>query len=103
MSKHTEGPWKVESHGEREKRRALYVKGGLEGSIYNLAAKVGYVGDAEDEANANLIAAAPDMLKALEEIYENARDRSETRDEDGDEYDEWVSVHVAIHKAKGGA
>ena len=53
MSKHTPGPWVPEIYGERN-----YVVGPDDKSVASITRK-------ED---ANLIAAAPDLLEALEEI-----------------------------------
>jgi hypothetical protein len=61
VKKHTEGPWAVkDTHAAPE-----IIGGGRR------IAKILYEGGSEDRqvgANARLIAAAPDLLKALEEI-----------------------------------
>ena len=65
MSKHTRGPWEAAERGDY---------GDLDGNSrvilgnWRRIAIVQHKGDEEDEANARLIAAAPDMLEALEEI-----------------------------------
>ena len=65
MSKHTKGPWEAADRGDYSD---------LDGSSRVILgddrriAIVQHKGDEEDEANARLIAAAPDMLEALEEI-----------------------------------
>jgi len=57
-SKHTPGPWEA-SEGETYRRYDIEAVGGIIAQTE---------GDTEtDEANANLIAAAPDMLKALKD------------------------------------
>jgi len=61
--KHTDGPWTAEPS----------VKGGYnirdtDGNVPGIARTYGRYGAEEDEANARLIAACPDMYEALEEI-----------------------------------
>ena len=65
MSKHTKGPWEAADRGDYSD---------LDGNSRVILgddrriAIVQHKGDEEDEANARLIAAAPDMLEVLEEI-----------------------------------
>ncbi len=63
MSKkaHTEGPWLVEPHG---KTHALYSR--RDYRYHGLRLMNLDDGDANFEANARLIAAAPDLLEALQ-------------------------------------
>ena len=56
---HTEGPWEVTIY----EPRTMVLKNGMPIAMTGLA-----VSTNESEANANLIAAAPDMEKALEKI-----------------------------------
>lgn len=66
MSKHTPGPWYVE-FGEAYNVRADH--GGIVAQIHNLKGRHGIGGriDAnEASSNARLIAAAPDLLEALQ-------------------------------------
>jgi hypothetical protein len=88
MSKHTKGPWKTHLVDD-----TLVVDGnGL------IIAHMGglYLGDASPmEANAKLIAAAPDLLEALEALYA-ATEQHVT-------YDVKTVVYNAIAKAKGEA
>jgi len=58
MSKHTPGEWKVEK-GEQP---------GFWDIIHNPGPKGIWICDTDDEDNANLIASAPDLLKALEAV-----------------------------------
>lgn len=63
MSKHTQGPWAVHYH-ESTDTYTIYVAG----RSWECWA-VAYVGDCiQDEDNARLIAAAPEMLKALKSL-----------------------------------
>ena len=62
MGKHTEGPWTVvgpDEHGRME----VQAPGG-----YVVTPGSDAVADGEPEANVALIAAAPDLLAALEEL-----------------------------------
>ena len=70
MSKHTPGPWRIEQHSPKE-------RAGIESVVCPFSVIIfghrnqddcGIHGrnKAEENANANLIAAAPDMLEALE-------------------------------------
>lgn len=62
MTKHTQGEWGVSKHGNNDSF-GIYA----EGNVNDLAiVKGGNEEGGETEANAKLIAAAPDMLKALE-------------------------------------
>lgn len=66
--KHTPGPWTIDD-GDTE---AYGVFASDQNAICYLSANAnagdGLRGESTDRANANLIAAAPDMLEALEEI-----------------------------------
>ena len=57
--KHTPGPW------HRRHGYIVEINGGV------LANVPFTTGDDEDKANARLIAAAPDLLEALKEVYES--------------------------------
>lgn len=119
MSKHTPGPWTAEKWGHKSDTygtgwsiRPYNHKTGemtgfqlavVDGDDYPLAQTNAMGGTSE--ANARLIAAAPEMLRALEEI------RSETQDWFNDEYTSTADyadavgtiVKAAIAKAKGQA
>lgn len=75
MSKHTKGPWRVKPlpsnvDGCRE------IQAGKSGDFrqaqwrYGIASTHGRDPDSEDEANARLIASAPDLLEALKQAVE---------------------------------
>ena len=93
MTKHTPGPWNVTK---------LYVRkqdGGLGASINDLWQKQ-KTPKAEMDANARLIAAAPDLLAALEELLWSAsRTSLET---DGDYSNAFTAARAAIDKATKG-
>lgn len=71
MSAHTPGPWEVVPQGNvpAEEVLELWIRGPNLILPYRVA-----VSD-EDIANARLIAAAPDLLAALEEFFHTATER----------------------------
>lgn len=72
MSKHTTGPWKIRPHWANEDAFEVYPDNGNPG--YGEWAAIVEVGDdcyeGEAEANARLIAAAPQMLDMLKKCLE---------------------------------
>lgn len=97
MSSHTPGPW----NAVKSQPRIYWIDAHEQPCAYGHIATVFEGGKDPDEnaANARLIAAAPDLLAALEALV----DDTEHRDHDcGDE--EWCPVHkarAAIAKARG--
>jgi hypothetical protein len=96
MSKNTPGPWRVESTPALDGTPYIQVLCNFDDGTENVVCRMGisdgeswggYVGEVAD---AHLIAAAPDMLEALEEclLYLN---NNETRD----------LARAAIKKARG--
>jgi len=81
IDRHTKGPWNV-AQGEH----GLHIRGALGGNIADIAFP-----DGEDDANARLIAAAPELLKALESVIDSPREVDKW----------WLEVDAAIAKAKG--
>lgn len=67
MSGHTEGPWRV---GDRHTENGVYsADGRLVANTHSLQSNSGWEAiAAENDANARLIAAAPDMLEALKAV-----------------------------------
>lgn len=95
MSEHTPGPWTV-----REKvgphLNTYYTiwadKLGMDGNIVRTYAPIDVQEHPDQqEANARLISAAPDLLRALQEVAHHA----------DDEYGFMVDVRAAIVKATG--
>jgi len=94
MSKPTQGPWTIDSFGNiQTPKGVLRLKG--------VALPCGSVSDkSEVMANTRLIAAAPDLLEALEhlvaivDIHQDATDNSFA-------WAEFVLANQAIAKAKG--
>ena len=92
MSKHTPGPWKANF--------------AISGSVYIFGGDRNFVcvfnewrDEANQEANANLIAAAPDLLEALEELLSMCQ-RQEDFHDDGDGR-MFERASAAIAKARG--
>ena len=81
MSKHTQGPWEI--------LNTLEICAGNK----DICEMKGWMN--EDQANARLIAAAPDLLKALEEISLCSQNSMSSKDECG------RIARAAIAKAKG--
>jgi hypothetical protein len=107
MSEHTPGPWKVQENADaythivRSKTNA-YICGCGQGS------------DGEDKANARLIAAAPELLEALNQVYDYliglhayllSCEKSVIVDNlestSAFAYKQAELIYAAIHKAKG--
>lgn len=99
MNKHTPGPWSVTSEPDEEYPvwdvGHRTVGGPLDGDVLHVC-------DTVDEADARLIAAAPEMLEALKWAHDFAYDAYD----DTKHYDktvaEWlVRCEAAIAKAEG--
>ncbi len=89
MVKHAPGPWKI-THSE--------VNG------YRVSDSTGWgvavvLKDTNDEANARLIATAPQMLEALEKIAEIGRQKGDARPQDAVSC--FLIAEEAINAAKG--
>lgn len=67
MSKHTPGPWKVSDHRHRNGEETFRIEHGHVGEI------VAFMESSANEADARLIAAAPELLKALERCNDALR------------------------------
>ena len=101
MSKHTPGPWFITGN------MTLYVEARIEGGLIQEVASVGPT-QADDgygcqqRANANLIAAAPDLLEALEAIcLMQARNYGDATQTHLDFPELAAKARAAIAKAKG--
>ena len=94
MSKHTPGPWKAAElfdYADFDGMSRVII-----GDDRRIAV-VQHKGDEEDEANTVLIEAAPDMLKALEDIIADAEYLALV----GDNHARRMKAKAAIAKAKG--
>lgn len=99
-TQHTPGPWRIENDTDGER---FHIVGGALGSVVTT---IDYLRepDSEEEANARLIAAAPLLLKALEQLVLAA---SAIRDGERDEMAlagyAWADdvARAAIREARG--
>ena len=90
-TKHTPGPWKVEDRGQLN-ALTVHASDGLR------IALIEYSNDRKiDEADAGLIAAAPDLLAALKELVSRC-DGEEGIVRDGSNI-QTIKAHAAIKKA----
>ena len=98
-TKHTPGPWSINraaaTHVQDARERGIAACGGY----YSTDAKLA-MADGEQEANARLIAAAPELLDALRGLLA-ARD-STTMGRERELYEEWIpKARAAVAKAEG--
>lgn len=73
MSKHTPGPWETRAGG----RDAVFTAAGSRIALVMPRFEDEHRESAEDFANARLIAAAPDLLAALEELMYARTEKAE--------------------------
>jgi len=101
MSKHTPGPWKAEETRDAGKRPVIEIVGAGRSVADLLIAGPNASHDSDGgtgRADAALIAAAPDLLAALEALYALVQGESPSLLED-DHHDEMI--RAAIAKATG--
>jgi len=90
-TKHTPGPWSASPSPTSD---GLYHVYKADGNFLTLE-------DAEHEANARLIAAAPDLLEALESLYHTANSIGEDTCDPVAFAGALEDARAAIRKAKG--
>jgi len=73
MSEHTPGP--LEFYSDEYGCREIFPTALIHSSSREICSTCGLFNDAEDRANARLIAAAPEMLDALKFIYDHIADK----------------------------
>ena len=101
MSAHTPGPWAVWTE-EKTRRDDVYIAGnptGAPGGMRHLAYMVSTSDGDQTEANARLIAAAPDLLAALESALAMICEECA----DGECTEQAAAARAAIGKATGRA
>lgn len=89
MTAHTPGPWITDSKERTDTAR--YIMAAARPFPHTIA-RIDLVNRAEDEANAALIAAAPEMYEALRDLLA-VKPNSDAP--------EWVAARAAIAKAEG--
>jgi hypothetical protein len=105
MTKHTPGPWTIAKSGEH-----IAIRGNpqttnmVNSDLARCGGPKSWLDESEVEANASLIAAAPDLLAACREILRIARE------EGGGKYDfaagflpAFIAADKAVDKAEGRA
>lgn len=98
MSAHTKGPWKADITREPEEFAVIVGVGGASGTmvVAEIATGINDKWTPEDEANARLIAAAPELLAALRELLALGQQESI---EDGELEAAQKAARAAIKKA----
>lgn len=98
--KHTPGPWFV----DHKSPFLVRAHDDIDGRHIAHVGPANYVPRFDvDEPNARLIAAAPELLEALQSIVENYGYSSYPSDEDKESSPEVVAARAAIAKATGSA
>lgn len=95
--KHTIGHWRVVIHNTTGERLVMPLSGTL------CVATVNDYGGMPAEANANLIAAAPELLDAVSWFIDQLQGDSGTGDSYWSEFSEYRAALAAYSKATGGA
>jgi hypothetical protein len=85
---HTPGPWRQHTDGEK-----TYAS--VRGRNGQCVADCGSRSDVVAQANAKLIAASPDLLEALMDVFKTAEDGGKISDIN------WTLLRVAVAKATG--
>lgn len=99
MSKHTPAPWTVEEYGDDDAPALVIHRGQTENRICFMATPGSHGDPAMIEADARLIAAAPDLLAALIDIRDWAALRPKMRMPGGEGL--YGFVRGIIHRAVG--
>jgi len=99
-NKHTPGPWVI----DRSLRTAVNAgpKHVAMVNFYNSISETERIDAEENEANAHLISAAPDLLSALKDAMRSTRKDFESGpDGDRQHTEAWAEQFAAIAKAEG--
>jgi hypothetical protein len=96
-TKHTPGPWKLETHKDKlEVWSNNHYVAGLSHDLFYSAEKHGF-----QEGNATLIASAPDLLEALEALFDPEIYKDSSKQRKNELAQRFVAAGKAIAKAKG--
>jgi len=96
MSKHTPGPWIVYDDSNDGKTNRIEIA-----ALGKTVARIYYSVPEEDLPNAQLIAAAPDLLEVLKELLDHVEWRRVCDQEKAGPKDVTHRAHAAIAKAEG--
>ena len=95
---HTPGPWHVGTNGDACAVNHAVCSGPIViAKVYGKGYPTGKGWHPESEADAMLMAAAPELLEALEFAYLNLSDLKSTKDDDSVD----KKIRAALAKAKG--
>lgn len=98
VAQHTPGPWALKGYlvGDKQGHRSIYGPKPWGSGSAKVAQTQGVRPAAENEANARLIAAAPELLEALEELHLKA-----VVGTDEERHAALIKAWAAISKARG--
>ena len=102
---HTPAPWQIEWNAGQSGEGHYITDSNDMGELSRIAVVLFHDdADGETRANAHLIAAAPQLLEALQTTAENLRSWKAASNSGIKTFDSWLEVvEEAIAKAKGGA
>jgi len=103
-NKHTPGPWFVERLESTEGDFSVSTNPDPAALKCYTAVTVGGLSDGSEEANANLIAAAPDLLAALRALFDDYKRLADSGDAGNwrlEDLDEGKQALAALAKAEG--
>jgi len=110
MSKHTKAPWRYEELACEDSNGDGYVYDSQDRCVCHAGDSTGIQGRPEtafpadeNKANGILIAAAPDLLEAIEQIVYEADNRNDGEPQAEIGWDDIDKARAAIAKAKGEA
>ena len=98
-AKPTLGPWEVIREAKYDEKWQVPIASTLGAYIIVAPDKRGYTTEIEREANARLIASAPDLLKVLQELVSDVETRS--CESGGITLLSWINAKEIIAKATG--
>ena len=108
-AKHTPGPWSIDRTGEHHGQRPYGISAGKRGPTPKNIVKwrgIASPASAESEANARLIASAPELLEALTVLYADYKALADSGDAGNwrlEDTDSGKQALAAIAKATGEA
>jgi hypothetical protein len=98
-TQHTKGPWRVQRQNPSPTTGEWMISGAKPGYL----AEVRDCGSGDVQANARLIAAAPDLLEALQNLFDADMEHVLMGDGKDDQIEAIAKARAAIAKATGAA